>query len=43
MTPKPDRTFSENSQPLLEIKDLRTYFFTRDGTLKAVDGVSLTV
>ncbi|NLF74370.1 MAG: ABC transporter ATP-binding protein [Chloroflexi bacterium] len=43
MTPKPDRTFSENSQPLLEIKDLRTYFFTRDGTVKAVDGVSLTV
>ncbi len=43
MTSKPDRTFSENSQPLLEIKDLRTYFFTRDGTVKAVDGVSLTV
>ena len=43
MTPKPDRTFSENSQPLLEITDLRTYFFTRDGTVKAVDGVSLTV
>ncbi len=29
--------------PLLEIKDLRTYFFTRDGTVKAVDGVSLNV
>lgn len=43
MTPKPDRTFSDNSQPLLEINDLRTYFFTRDGTVKAVDGVSLTV
>jgi len=28
---------------LLEINDLRTYFFTRDGTVKAVDGVSLTV
>ncbi len=34
---------STNSQPLLEINDLRTYFFTRDGTVKAVDGVSLTV
>jgi len=34
---------STNSQPLLEIHDLRTYFFTRDGTVKAVDGVSLTV
>jgi oligopeptide/dipeptide ABC transporter ATP-binding protein len=34
---------SKNSAPLLEIKDLRTYFFTRDGTVKAVDGVSLTI
>ncbi len=30
-------------QVLLEVKDLRTYFFTREGTVKAVDGVSLKV
>ncbi|NEE01650.1 ABC transporter ATP-binding protein [Phytoactinopolyspora halotolerans] len=29
--------------PLLEISDLRTHFFTREGTVRAVDGVSLTV
>jgi len=28
---------------LLEIEDLRTYFFTRDGIVRAVDGVSLSV
>jgi peptide/nickel transport system ATP-binding protein len=27
--------------PILEIDDLRTHFFTRDGVIKAVDGVSL--
>jgi len=26
--------------PLLDVKDLRTYFFGMDGTIKAVDGVS---
>jgi len=29
--------------PLLEVKDLKTYFFTREGTVKAVDGVSMRV
>ena len=33
----------EIGEPILEISDLRTYFFTRDGTVKAVDGVDLTV
>jgi oligopeptide/dipeptide ABC transporter ATP-binding protein len=28
---------------LLEVKDLRTYFFNMDGTIKAVDGVSFDV
>ena len=31
------------SGPLLEVKDLRTWFFTRSGTGKAVDGVSFTL
>ncbi|HLJ21133.1 MAG TPA: ABC transporter ATP-binding protein, partial [Stellaceae bacterium] len=31
------------TQRLLEIKDLRTYFFTRDGIVRAVDGVSISV
>jgi len=31
------------AEPLLEIEDLRTYFFTRDGVVRAVDGVSLSV
>jgi oligopeptide/dipeptide ABC transporter ATP-binding protein len=31
------------SEPLLEIKDLRTYFFTSRGVVKAVNGVSLSL
>ena len=31
------------AEPLLEIDDLRTWFFTRDGVVRAVDGVSLAV
>ncbi len=27
-------------RPILEIDDLRTYFYTRDGIVRAVDGVS---
>ncbi|HET9286723.1 MAG TPA: ABC transporter ATP-binding protein [Gaiella sp.] len=29
--------------PLLEVRDLRTHFFTREGVVQAVDGVSLAV
>ncbi len=36
-------TSGPSSDPILEINDLKTYFFTRDGVVKAVDGVDLTV
>jgi oligopeptide/dipeptide ABC transporter ATP-binding protein len=29
--------------PLLEVNDLRTYFYTREGAVRAVDGVSFSV
>ena len=32
-----------SSDPLLEIQGLRTWFFTSDGIVKAVDGVDLTL
>jgi len=35
----PDRS----SQPLLEVKNLKTYFFTDEGVVKAVDGVDFSV
>jgi len=30
-------------QPLLDVKNLKTYFYTEDGVVKAVDGVDFTV
>jgi len=32
-----------NEKPLLEVKNLKTYFFTEDGVVKAVDGVDFYV
>jgi oligopeptide/dipeptide ABC transporter ATP-binding protein len=29
--------------PLLEVKDLKTHFFTREGVVRAVDGISLSL
>jgi oligopeptide/dipeptide ABC transporter ATP-binding protein len=34
---------SDNKQPLLEVQNLKTYFFTADGVVKAVDGVDFEV
>src|SRR3972149_4601685 len=36
-------TVHRSDRPLLEIQDLRTHFFTQDGTVKAVDGVSYEI
>ena len=30
-------------QPLLEVTNLKTYFFTEDGVVKAVDGLDLYI
>ncbi len=32
-----------NAEPILEVKDLRTWFFLRRGVVKAVDGVSFSL
>jgi oligopeptide/dipeptide ABC transporter ATP-binding protein len=33
----------DKNDPLLEVRNLKTYFFTEDGVVKAVDGVDITV
>ena len=32
-----------NAAPLLEVENLSTHYFTRDGVVKAVDGVDLAI
>jgi oligopeptide/dipeptide ABC transporter ATP-binding protein len=34
---------TKSNQPLLEVRNLKTYFYTEDGVVKAVDGVDFTV
>jgi len=34
---------NSNNQPLLDIKNLKTYFFLDEGTVRAVDGVDLRI
>ena len=34
---------SGSPEPLLQVRDLKTYFFTRDGVVQAVDGITLTL
>ena len=34
------RSRTETAEPLLVVDDLKTWFFTRDGILRAVDGLS---
>jgi len=30
-------------EPLLEVKDLATYFYTDEGVIKALDGISFSI
>ncbi len=41
---EPETTESSNDEPpLLEVRDLQTYFHTDEGTVRAVDGISYTI
>ncbi|MGR3570721.1 ABC transporter ATP-binding protein [Brevirhabdus sp.] len=42
-TPDAPRQFDRSADPVLELNDLRTHFDTRDGVVKAVDGLSFAV
>ena len=42
-TPLPRGTQRPAGDALLDVQDLRTHFFTQDGTVKAVDGVSFQI
>jgi peptide/nickel transport system ATP-binding protein len=33
----------QNTPPLLQVQNLKTYYFTDDGIVKAVDGVDFEV
>jgi peptide/nickel transport system ATP-binding protein len=42
-TPLAPKASAATAEPILDITDLRTWFFTRDGVVRAVDGVSFRV
>src|ERR1700736_4174713 len=42
-TPLAPKASAETVEPILDIAELRTWFFTRDGVVRAVDGVSFHV
>ena len=37
------QTQAVDKSPVLDVRGLKTHFFTRNGVVKAVDGVDLTV
>ncbi|MFW9899776.1 MAG: ABC transporter ATP-binding protein [Candidatus Thorarchaeota archaeon] len=43
MTTTEESTFEQSSKKLLEVKDLRTFFFVEEGVVKAVDGVAFDI
>jgi peptide/nickel transport system ATP-binding protein len=43
MSATPAARAAPGGAPILEIQDLKTYFFSRDGVAKAVDGVSYSI
>ncbi|MEA2025552.1 MAG: ABC transporter ATP-binding protein [Chloroflexota bacterium] len=43
MTPRPAIEPKPDSDLLLDVKDLKTYFHVMDGTVKAVDGVNFSI
>jgi peptide/nickel transport system ATP-binding protein len=43
MNSQASKTGTASNDTLLDVRDLRTYFYTQDGVVKAVDGVDFTV
>ena len=34
---------NHNGKPLLEVKELQTFFYTEDGVVRAINGVDFTI
>ena len=37
------KTLATNNEELIRVEDLRTYFYTEQGVVKAVDGVNFSI